>query len=398
MKTWLDKFVNSMSEVESPQRHFFWSGLSVISACVRKNVYLDKFKYNLYPNIYVILLAKSGSKKGVPMMYASNLAESTGEIRILDGRFTVQAMIKELSMQRTLETGRIFNDARAFIIAPELKSLLAKDDAAIGILTDLQNTHEHEKKWSNMTKGGGTEELKNPCITLLGASNEAYFETIVQGADIEGGFIGRTFIIYESKRNTINSLMYKPKIPYPKTELEGYLKELATNVKGEFTICPSTRKMFDEWYHRLAKNEYNDRTGTLSRLDDQVLKVAMLISLSRDTSLVIDDEIMDFTIQKCEENFSGTRRVSQNEGRSPITKFSAIVIKLLLGELGYKMERKILLIKGYPDITSVELDQVYDVLGTDSGVGVLIRSFGADNKWYYTLDSSHAEVFKKELV
>lgn len=397
MKTWLDKFVHSMSEVESPQRHFFWAGMSVISACVKKNVYLDRFKYNLYPNIYVILLAKSGSKKGVPMTYAYNLAESTQEVRILEGRFTVQAMIQELSRQKTIESGRIFNDARAFIVAPELKSLISKDDAAIGILTDLQNTHEHERKWTNMTKGTGTEELKNPCITLLGASNEAYFETVVQGADIEGGFVGRTFIIYESKRNTINSLMYKPKIPYPKAELEGYLKEL-TLVKGEFTICEDTRKMYDEWYHRLAKNEYEDRTGTLDRLGDQVLKAAMLISLARDTSLIIDDEIMDFTIQKCEENFSGTRRVSQNEGRSPITKFSAIVIKLLLGEPGYKMERRILLIKGYPDITSVELDQVYDVLGTDSGVGVLIRSFGGDNKWYYTLDSSHAEVFKKEFV
>ena len=94
------------------------------------------------------------------------------------------------------------------MISDEFESFITEDPRALTYLTALHNTHEHEDSWKKRLKGSPLEELKSPCLTLLVASNEALFESMVKQKDIEGGFIARTFIVHESKRKLINDLMY----------------------------------------------------------------------------------------------------------------------------------------------------------------------------------------------
>lgn len=386
---WLDKFVYSMSEVESPSRYFYWAGMAVLAASVKKNVYFDRFKYKLYPNVYIIIVsAKSGLRKGIPLMFAAQLAESLGNLRVLNGRYTIQAALKELGDQRTLENGEVLDNAQAIILAPELKAFLVDDPAAMSILTDLQNTHEHEKNWSNTTKSSGVDILKSPCITLLGASNEALFEDFITSADMEGGFIARTFIIHESRRNVINSLMFEPVNKYPKNELEDYLKEVS-KVKGIFKMGPVARLQYKDWYTKLAENHFDDRTGTLERLGDQLLKASMLISLAREPNLIIDEEILTIAINKVEENMPGTMLLALGKGNAPISGFVATILKILLSCENFKCERRALLRRGFPHISAIELDQAIGVIGP---LGSKIMNLIRENETeYYEIDKETAE-------
>ena len=124
-ESWLDILTSSTKELEPPERYFWWAGLAAISAIVRRNVWINKFTYDLYPNTYTILVsAKSGLRKGLPLSYAEKIVELVGGTRVISGTNSIEGVIRYLSQQETRETGEVFSDAQALLCAPELSSFL----------------------------------------------------------------------------------------------------------------------------------------------------------------------------------------------------------------------------------------------------------------------------------
>jgi len=393
-ESWLDKLTQSTDESESPERFYYWAGVAAISAVAKRNSWLNRYRYKLYPNVYIILVsAKSGLRKGLPVSDAKNIVELVGNTRILSGRFSIQGVIKELSTQRTLSNGKVVNDAQAFLCAPELKGFLVSDDQSMDIMTDLQNTHEHEKEWKNTLKGSPVEALIKPCITFLGASNEIMFEAALQSKDIQGGFIARTFIIHESKRRMINSLTKAPKNFITNEELAVHLKRVAELPPGEFTWDDEVREHYDRWYHRLVKvsETYDDRTGTLERIGDQCLKLVMVVSLSKRLTRVITLEDMEEAIAKCEEYFASSKHVLSGQGASdlaaPVKKTLGI---LLVSPQG--IERSILLKKLWPDVSHITLDEIIELMGPN-GMKI-VRAFRENNLVMYQLTDETFEKYR----
>lgn len=396
--SWLDLLVSSTAELESPKRFYWWSGIAAISAIVRKNVWLDRFSYTLYPNVYVLLVsAKSGLRKGNPVSFAKSIVERVGTTRIVSGRNSVQGVIRDLSQQITIvNTGMpplILNEAQAFLCAPELDSFMVRDEQGLSILTDLYNTHENDKSWKNSLKGSPVEELRNPCITFLAASNEALLEGLIRDKDIEGGFIARTMIVHESARRLKNSLMFRPSKLVSREDLANELIRLK-QVKGEFAIPDGVRKNHQEWYNTLDEHEYDDKTGTMERIQDHVLKVAMLISLSKSNNLIIDQDTMDEATDRCMECMIGTRKTTMSVGRAETADAVGRVLKVLINENKFTIERSKLLAKLKNDVNVMMLNQVLDDLGPN-GRNIVIAG-RVDGKIYYQLKDEIALSYFRE--
>lgn len=366
--SWLDDIVVSTRESESPERYWWFAGLSAISAVIKKRVFLDRFFYKLYPNTYVLLVsARSGLRKGVPIALAKNLLEEVNNTKIISGRNTIQAVITEMSKQYTLENGAVLSEAQGILISDEFAMFLQDNQEALTILTGLQNTHEHETSWKNTIKGSPVETLKSPCIQLLGASNEALFESVVKGRDIEGGFLARTFVVYESERRCINPLVDRPENLWPIKDMASHLKSLK-DVKGEFQWTDPAKLLYKDWYHKLCKTKFDDKTGSTERLGDQVLKVAMLMALANGKKLLIEEEVLEEAIEHSEECVTGAVKVSRYSGKSEISESQRRVLDVLMKAENHSLSRKKLLNKLYPDLTAITLDRVIDTLEQAGGV------------------------------
>lgn len=393
-QSWLDLLLEATSNLESPKRFFYWAGIASISALVKKNIYLDKFAYHLYPNVYVLLVsAKSGLRKGIPVSYSKSIVEKVNNTRIITGRNSVQGVIRDLSQQVTLNTPegvKVYSDAQAFLCAPELDSFMVRDEQGLSILTDLYNTHENDKEWKNSLKSSPVEALKNPCITFLAASNEALLEGLIKEKDVEGGFIARTMIVHESKRRMSNSLMFAPDNLISKAELADRIKYLR-DVKGPFFIERNVRLEYDKWYKDLEKHDYQDRTGTMERIGDHVLKVGMLISLAYGPELEMTMDHLHEAIDKVQECLVGTRKATMTQGKAETADAAGRVIKILLEAEKYTVSRSKLLDKLTPDVNVMMLNLVLDDLG-ENGRNVLSWN-RRDGKIYYTLSAEVAETY-----
>ena len=226
-------------------------------------------------------------RKGPPVAIAKALVEEVDNTRVISGRNTIQSIIKELSTAITKQNGGPpILDAIGFINAPEFALFMIQDPQALTVLTDLFDPH---REWVNTTKGGGQERLKNPCLTMIGASNEVHFKDAVPDNALGGGFIGRTFLIHADRKANINPLTEKPAEFLPIKELSSYLKEVS-KLKGAFEWTKNGRDQYNEWYREFTIADYTDNTGTLDRIHDNILKVAMLLSISRGTDLLLKEE------------------------------------------------------------------------------------------------------------
>ena len=386
----LDDVLKSTAELESPISFWYWSILVSISAILKDSVWIDRAGlYKLYPNIYVMLHADSGLKKGPPISFAKELIKKVNNTNIISGRSSIQGILKKMGSGETKPGGKIDMKSNICIISSELSSSIVEDKVAATILTDLYDRHYNAGDWESLLKMENFK-LIDPTITMFTATNEAHNTEFFSQRDIQGGFYARTFIIHESKRQAINSLTIPLEFPLDREPLVLYLKEIA-KLKGEFKPLgsltssdyyniPKTRgaktvyfspvgKMYDDWYNEFSSltAELKDETGTINRFGDAVLKVAMLISLSKNPVLEIDKNSMLEAISQCEKLIGNVRKTTMGrKGKSSYALQKTLIIEELLKRDNHSISRMQLNKKYWMHGNSDEWDiimQSFDVSG-----------------------------------
>jgi hypothetical protein len=355
--SWLDEIVEQHSELESPTSFWRWAALSAVSAIVKDHVWLDRQIFKSYPNIYVMLHAESGMKKGPPVAMAGRLVRfADARTKIYEGRSSIQGILKDLGTATTIPGGKIEASSTAFICSSELSSSIVEDKVATQVLTDLYDRQYRQDQWRSLLKME-TFTLNNPTITMLTATNEAMSGDFFTNSAIQGGFFARTFIIFEKERNRANSLIYPLENPPDYKTSAEYLKELA-KLHGEFIPLAVNEEIegfnhkrikltskgnartiwfsevgaiYDDWYENFTESikeqEIKDDTGTLNRFGDSVLKVAMLLSLAEHPKLIITRTSMIEAISQCEKLVGNVRRTTY--GRHGIDESAVLKTELI---------------------------------------------------------------------
>lgn len=414
---WLTEIVDQHSELESPLSFWWWSAVAALSATVKDNVWMDRYIYNLYPNIYVMLHADSGLKKGPPIGMAKKLVRPLG-LQVISGRSSIQGILKEMGTAKTMPGGKVVQKSTAFICSSELSSSIVEDPVATKILTDLYDRQYNEDDWKSLLKME-TFQLKDPTITMLTATNESMGESFFDRSAIQGGYFARTFIIYESKRNKRNSLLYKLRHPPDYKKSAEYLKEVA-KLAGSFAPLSNeiedeeykhkimvdtdrpmyfsdAGKIYQDWYENyldlVDAMETKDETGTLNRFGDSVLKVAMLLSLARKPELIITADAMNEAITTCEKLLGNVRKTTHGkQGISNSSALKTLVINELFSRTNHQVSRTVLMKKMWTHYTdSIEFDnmmQSFDAAG-------MIKTTSVGNQILYTMPESQVLELKK---
>lgn len=400
MQSFLDILLESTKEAEAPERYFWWAGLSALSAVVGKRVFIQRGAfYKLYPNIYVALVsARSGLRKGIPIAIVKNLLLELDKIRIISGCNSIQGLIKNLSEQKTFKSGAVVSEAQGILLSDEFESFLVDDPRALTYLTALHNTHEHENGWEKSLKSSPLEVLKAPCLSLLIASNEALFESMVKQKDIEGGFIARTFIVHESKRKRTNALVYseeeiqqilKEDSAY-KAEMLAKLRQL-TMISGQMKFSPAAAKHYISWYDFISDQDVDDKTGTFDRLGDQVIKVSMLVALSERPGLTIEKQDLEKAITEVSTCLTGVTAVSMEKEKGEVNPVIEKILKALIRAPDQTLTRQKLLIATH--IEALILDRAIETLIQRGAIENPKRN--SKKEIFYKMDKATYETYVK---
>lgn len=360
-KTWLEAIKEGTKELESPKQYYFWSALAAISAVAKRNVYLNQFRFFLYPNIYVFLIGPSGIRKGPPVNFATRLVNGVGNTRVITGRSSIEGVTKEMGTSRSSEGGHVIDGASAFVSAGEFASALVDNSQSLTILTDLYDAHYYTK-WKNTLVGREGEVLDRPYLVLLGASNQVHLNEVIRTRDIQGGFIARTFIINATHKNTKNSLVRRPDFELDEEPLIEYLRDIA-KLKGEFKWVDGADDLYDDWYNHFD-DQKEDITGTRARIHTSVLKVAMLLSLSKDLSLTLKPDDINEALSACDTLIKDMNTVFMpgKGSETEMGKKISMVLTALLNAPDYTVSRQQLMSRYWGHLDAFSIDQVIETL------------------------------------
>lgn len=405
-KSWIDDLLREHQDVETPVSWLFWSLLTCISAAAANSYTLRTLKGNLiyYPNLYVMLLGDSGLGKGFPVNLAKRLVQAAEITRVIAGRSSIQAIVKELATTKSIQGKPVITDSRGYIVNGELSTAIIADPDSLTILTDLFDRN-YNPSWTNMLKGDGHEKLKEPYITCLFGSSPAHFYDSIPQANIEGGYIGRNLIIYEEKRAKDLDLLDSEEESIDEDRFTSYI--VPTYVPHLLRIACATKRMiphtsardmYNTWRREWRANQgiYNDRTGFVTRVPDHVLKVAMCLALARyDFDGCISEQNITDAIVAVTSLIYASRKASEGGGLDPLAQVTKKVVDYLISAPDNQLTRTDLLIKGFGNFDSTTLDKVIDTLLEMKWVKRVKIGIGKNADWVYSLSGEPLESYLK---
>lgn len=420
MGNWVEKVIEAHKDFEPPLNFWRWAALTSIAAVIKDNVWIRQSMFDTYPNIYVMLHADSGMKKGPPVNLAKKLVKGVGNTKVISGRSSIQAILKKLGTTETKPGGIIIKGSSGFICSSELSSAIVADPAAMDILTDLYDRSYNADDWESLLKQEQFN-LKAPVISMLSATNESHSTEFFSQKDIGGGFFARTFVIYETEENRANSLLVPLLEPIDVPGFVEYLKVLS-ELKGPFQPLGSIEEtefhtisiqnnhinrveyfsaagaIYEDWYTQFKKDVkgIKDSTGTLNRFGTSVLKVAMLLSLGEAPQLIISPTAMTEAIGICEKLVGNIRKITVGRGGDNATdgKRKTLLLTELMQRSNHEISRAQLHKKYWMHGTVKEWDDA--VISLNEASIISINPFGS--QLVYAMKPEAVDDFNKHFA
>lgn len=358
----VDDILDECESVETPRDWIYWSLVSAIAAAAGSNYHLKAFggKVTYYPNLYVILMGDSGLGKAFPVTLSKSLVELADVTRVIYGRSSIQAIIKDLSQTHSREGKEMILDSRCFIVNGELSTAIIGDPDSLTVLTDI---YDHHAIWVNNLKGDGKERLKDTATSALFGSSPAHFYDKIPEENIKGGYIRRNLIIKAEKRYKDLDMFGEDDsdmsdFPFPK--YFPHLQKIASG-SGRIIPSPAAKDMLNSFRRQWRINQPDDITGFAHSVPDHIVKVAMCLSLADYATYktcVINESHMEEAIEKVSPLSYTTKTVSVGVGENPLAKQTKQVLDHLTKAPGNQLMKRELLIRGFGNYGIDELDKI----------------------------------------
>lgn len=282
------------TRTDAPPDFAMHSGMAALSVALGNRVCCDGWTREIYPNIWIVLIAPSGyGKSAAPDMTVTLLRKAGLEEHLLPDSFSMEALLETLKAHPI----GLF-EVQEFAA---FTGMLNRDymSGTTQLLTKLYDCPPEERRVLKT----GEIVIKNPCISILGASSPSWFAEAFKAKDLQGGFYAR-FLFCPSFESGTYVGFPPPRDDAAETGLSWHLRELS-RLHGKYDFA-AVRPFLNDWDKKSRQRAREDCppefAGMRSRAGSLVLKAAMLFRASSDpTSLVIAKRDVENAIQYVEQ-------------------------------------------------------------------------------------------------
>lgn len=335
--SFLKNYMDFTAGSEVSDNYHFWSGIFALSALVNRRVWLSMGQYNLYPNLYVILLGPPGSGKDLAMDTARLIVEDVGNVKFSGDAQTKESLVRYMRDDCPVSIpfdGVMVTITPVVLFATELSHLLGLNS---GHMIDFLTTiYTKDKRYVTKTKNKGDDIIERPFLGLLAGTTPDWITTYLRSDIIGGGFTRRVIFVNEPARAAIKDktkrrpfIIVTPEQIAARQNVIAYGQTL-TNVIGEFKWEPQARYEYEKWYMTRDIPDDPDVQGYFTTKPNQVLKVAMLVSLSQTLDLVIRKEHWDVAMALLDRTEVNLTRVFQGIGRNELYAIANKAVEFMM--------------------------------------------------------------------
>lgn len=290
---WIEGFIEQTAHVPSPDLFRKWAAISSIAGALERKVWVRTMGSNLYPNIYVILVAPPGVGKTEVTWRVRDMWAALKGHHIAPSSVTKASLMDELddakrSVTRPDQVPAVLTYNSLLISINELGVLIPQyENEFMNVLTDLYDG----KPYSERRRTRNVEiKIERPHLNILAACTPAYLtQTLPEGA-WDQGFTSRVILIYSGER-TIRSLFAET--VHDQALYVALQERLAAigEVSGQFSFSAEAATLMEAW-HLAGGAPQPDHPKLYhynTRRTAHVLKLCMVASMSENLDLVIEE-------------------------------------------------------------------------------------------------------------
>jgi hypothetical protein len=282
-KNLIDMYVYAQGQSEVPPEMHKWSFMSLLAACMRDNVWYNKFKdTKLLPNLYVLFIGPSGVGKGSAINPVNKLAIADGMERINARRIKLTAAALVDVMSKGAPPGAEFVPSKIYLLTPELSNSIGAGQQAkdlIRMMTDLYDAGEFNPEEYTRTNKG--HKIKRPVVNWNGGTTKEWLMSSLDMESVLSGFTARTICLQVDYDYILQHPMRRPVYPDDRDEVLAYISDRLvklTQLRGPMRMTREAQEIEASWYEARKEN-YPDpedpKFPVWRREHDMVLKVTM---------------------------------------------------------------------------------------------------------------------------
>ena len=355
MSNFIADFLEYNSVTECHTSYLRWAAISALGAAAGPRYRLRAGSYHIYPIFYIMYVGPQGNRKSYAKNKAKDLiTEAFPEYPIGADITSRDFIIKDLASDKT---ERAFIDALGSmdsyhplaLYINEFKDFTSYNAAhMINFIVDIYDYVDRIFRCTTIKRD--EEVVTHPFLSILACENTEWFLLRLKEGVVTGGFSRRFNVIYEYQ---------KPPHPVPIVELpEGHeelWKRMVTHLRNlhttsrEFTWTPEGKKYFEKWYiknfHELE--EESNVAGFKGTLDQQVLKLAMMLDLAESTpAYLITKDLIQEAVSWFDAIWPNLAKLYSSGGRNELAMQHSKVLDLIDSRGGLITEKEFLRLTG----------------------------------------------------
>lgn len=301
----------TMPRIASPESYLRFGGLFCLSSALRRNVVIPAFyedgtmclaSWSCWPNMYISYVGPPAETyKSTAMDAAIEILE---EVPILHRGPNTASKPSLLAELVDAEENAIYITSR------ELSDLITT--AGPEMYEFLTSIYDGHKSFKSTTISRGVELVNKPCLNLIAATTPVWLTDTMPEPVIGGGFSSRMIWVYEDKPRWKKVIHHDTVFPDSMHELKDALvhdlKHISTQINGEFRLTDECADFINNFNNNMKIPKATKLSGYYGRKIAHMLKIAMLLKLSKTDELVLEKK-------DCEESLDVLATIEPKLGK-----------------------------------------------------------------------------------
>jgi hypothetical protein len=349
-----------------PDRFYDWVGRSIVGAALERKVTLQQGRIFHTPNIYVMLVAHPAVGKSTAIEAGTDVIEAmrneyNQNFKIIPNQATEPALIDLMKIQERFplptNPNVIHVQSAGYFYASEA-SASALQNTCGDFVAAMTAFYDCPKWFRKKLKGEAhPTEIENSCMNLLAGATFDYLKTLVNEQSVMGGFASRCIYVVEMER-VVRETVWGASKQFDSVLGRKLVEDLAEINKliGPMKPTPEFIKRYEQWRPTFDQAMVDCKSPRLesinSRKPTNLLKLAMILSVSEGNSLVVTEKHFDRALDLINDCYKDTPEIiaaaamADKNSQNGVNQVIAQTLKKNGGRLPLSMLQKLTLSSG----------------------------------------------------